>query len=184
MMRRRARRLRQWVQHAPGLGPVRRRTVQALRKNSTLRVLVKRLYSIDVTLPLPLDVAPGKVLGGVGTEALPVTLVLVLGTDRPTFTATIDDIARLQRLTAGFRPVIVTDQPAFAVTRRYGYPMELLLTRDTWDASDQGSSWDEYARERIALLFSTYRATASVTLGPDGLDTEAALLLGALRPAH
>lgn len=183
-MPRRGRRVRQLVRRIPGLGPIRRRTVQTMRENSALRSLVRRIYSIDAALPVPLDVAPGKVLGGVGTEALPVTLVVVLGADRPTFVATIDDIARLQRVTAGFRPVIVTDQPAFVVTRRYGYPMELLLARETWDADEHGSTWDAYARERIALLFATYRATASVTLGPDGLDAEAALLLSALRPAQ
>ncbi len=184
MMPRRGRRARQLVRRIPGLGPLQRRTVHAMRDSTTLRGLVRRLYALDNAMPVPLDVAPGKVLGGVGTEALPVTLVLVLGADRPTFEATVDGIARLQRVYAGFRPVIVTDQPAFAVTRRYGYPMELLLARESWDVDDQGQTWDEYARERIALLLATYRATASITLGPEGLDAEAALLLGALRSAQ
>lgn len=182
-MPRRGRQVRQLTRRIPGVGPLRRRTVQAMRGNAALRALVKRVYSIDAALPVPLDVAPGRVLGGVGAEALPVTLVIVLGTDRPTFETTVDEIARLQLITAGFRPVIVTDQPSFAVVRRYGYPMELLSPRDLWEAEDTDTSWDEYARERIALVHATYRASASVTLGPDGLDWRGRLLLSSLRSA-
>jgi hypothetical protein len=180
----RGKRLLQRARRAPAFGPLRERSVQAMRNSDVLREVVKRIYSIDVTLPVPLDVAPGKVLGGVGAEALPVAVVLALEADASAFDAAVDDIARLQRASAGYRPVIVTDQPRFASVRRHGYPMELLLPRESWDADDHGMSWDEYARERIALIFATYRASASVTLGPAGLDPGARLLLSSLRPVR
>lgn len=179
----RGRRLRQWARQLPGAARSRRWVARRLRSSDTARSLVKRLYALDAGSPVPLDVAPGRVVGGVGTESLPVTLIVILGADTDTIGGTVDEIARLQLMSAGFRPVIVTDRPAFAAIRRYGYPAELLLPRDEWDVDLQGVGWEEYAQRRLALLFSTYRASASVNLGPAGLDDTARLLLGSLRAA-
>lgn len=179
----RGRRIRQWARQVPGLRRVRRWVAQRLRSSEAVRSQVRRVYAVDTTSPVPLDVAPGRVLGGVGTESLPVTLVVIVGADSSTIIHTVDELARLQLMSAGFRPVIVTDRPAFGPIRRYGYPAELLLPPDQWDASDSGVTWGEYARRRIALLLATYRATATVPLGPAGLDERARLLLGSLRPA-
>lgn len=179
----RGRRLRQWARQLPGMQRARRWIARRLRSSDAARSLVKRVYALDAGSPVPLDVAPGRVLGGVGTESLPVTLVVILGADADTIGGTVDEIARLQLMSAGFRPVVVTDRPAFATIRRYGYPAELLLPRDEWDVDVHGVSWEAYARRRIALLFATYRASASVNLGPGGLDDAARLLLGSLRPA-
>lgn len=171
-------RLRQWMKRVPGAQPTRRRVLRAVRGSSAMRSLIRQVYAVDTDSPVPVDVAPGTVLGGVGTEALPVVLVVVIGADADTVEATVDEVARLQLLGAGFRPVFVTDTPAFAATRRYGYPVELLP--DPVGSGD--TSWNERVRERLALLFATYRATASVTLGPGGMDEPARLVLSSLRP--
>lgn len=173
-------RTRQWLKQVPGVRPMRRRLLRALRGSAAMRSLVRQVYAVDTASPVPVDVAPGNVLGGVGTEALPVVLVVMIGADAETVEATVDEVARLQLLGAGFRPVFVTDTPAFAATRQYGYPAELLSGPPEPNGPD--GLWAEYARERLALLFSTYRATASVTLGPGGLDEPARLVLSSLRP--
>lgn len=174
-------RARQWAKRVPGVQATRRRLLRAVRGSTAMRSLVRQVYAVDTAAPVPVDVAPGNLLGGVGTEALPVVLVVIVGADTETVGATVDEVARLQLLGAGFRPVFVTDTPAFAATRRYGYPAELLGESGAAEAKGGDSSATEHARERVALLFSTYRATASVTLGPGGLDEPARLVLSSLR---
>ncbi|HEX6234303.1 MAG TPA: hypothetical protein VFZ63_14340 [Jiangellaceae bacterium] len=176
------RRFTGWLLRLPGAGIARRRVVGWLRRSTTVRSLVKRVFAIDTAGTLPLDVTAGRVLGGVGTEQLPVTLVVIVGAEAKTVTATVDEVARIQLMTAGFRPVIVADVPAFASARPYGYPFELLLPESEWDVSEHATTWDDYVRRRVGLLFATYRATASITLGRDGLDHTSRLVLSSLRP--
>lgn len=183
MASRRVQRAKQVLKQVPGVGPARRRALAAVRGSTGLRELVRRLYHVDSRVPTPTDIAPGTLLQGVGTEALPVVLVLVLGADEESFTSTVDEVARLQRVTAGFRPVLVTDHPGLGAARRWGYPLELLVAESGWDPDVQGQSWTEYARARIALLLAAYRATVTVTAGPGGLDGPARLLLSALQAA-
>lgn len=176
------RQLKRWVRKSPGVSRLARGTAARLRRSAAIRSAVKRIYAIDTASPAPVDVTAGRVLGGTGTESLPVTLVVVLGADGETIEATAGEVMRLQLMTAGFRPVFVTDRPVFAAFRRYGYPAELIVAEGEWDAAGYAGTWDEYARRRIGLLFETYRATASVTVGPAGLDRPARLLLNSLRP--
>lgn len=181
MASRRVQRVKQTVKQIPGVGPARRRVLAAARGSSTLRELVRRLYHVDQGVPTPMDITAGTLVEGVGTETLPVTLVVVLGADEQGFERTVAEVARLQRVTAGFRPVLVTDHPGFPVVRRYGYPLELLVREQDFEPVVQGRTWEEYARARLALLLSSYRATVTVAVGPDGLDDPSRLLLSALR---
>jgi hypothetical protein len=72
------------------------------------------------------------------------------------------------------------DVPELAAARAYGYPAELLIARADWAHATQ--TWDDYLRSTLATIFATYRSTASVTVGPDGLTQTDRLLLGALAP--
>jgi hypothetical protein len=139
--------------------------------------MARRLYGIDANAPVPSDVVAGRLLDGMGTERLPVVLVVLFGTDLDTIEQVADEIARLQVATAGFRPVFVTDVPAFGVFRRCGYPAELLLPADGWQGRE---TWHEYARRLVGLMFDAYRATAAATVGPEGLDEAARVVLGSL----
>jgi hypothetical protein len=65
--------------------------------------------------------------------------------------------------------------------RTYGYPAELLIPPGDWAHETQ--SWDDYLRSTLATIFSTYRSTASVTVGPDGLAHTDRVLLSSLAPA-
>lgn len=177
-------RMKQWARRIPGIRGARHALVREVRRSESMRALARRVFAVGKPTTAPPDVASGRVLGGVGTESLPVVLVVALGADADLVSDSVDEIARIQLLSAGFRPVIVTDTPAFSAPRRYGYPAEVLVDRKSWVSGDHGDgTWEEYARKRLALLFDTYRATASVTVGSTGLDDSARVVLNALRPA-
>lgn len=163
----------------PGVMSARRRLVMRARNSVKLRRLAQRVFAVDGAASAPPDVAPGQVIGGVGTESLPVVLVVVIGADAATLESVVDETARLQIVGAGFRPVIVSDADALAHIRRYGYPSELLVSRSSWSGPP---TWDEYVRERLALLFAAYRANAAVTIGPGGFDDASRSVLSSLRP--
>jgi hypothetical protein len=182
-MKRRTKLLKQWLRRVPGIMPARRRVLRKARNSTAMRRMVQKVFAVDTASAVPVDVTAGRVIGGVGTESLPVVLVVVVGADVDTLEEVVDETARLQLLSAGFRPVIVTDVDAFAAIRRYGYPVELLIDREAWAAQSQSGLWEEYVRDRIGLLFATYRATASVSAGPTGFDDAARLLLSAIRSA-
>jgi hypothetical protein len=89
----------------------------------------------------PLELAAGRFLAGIGTERLPVILLGLLGLadgiDDNTATsevveAVIDDVAEMQLLGAGFRPVFLLDTPAFNRARSYGYVVELITSPTAW----------------------------------------------------
>lgn len=165
------------IRQLPGVAAARRRLPPLLRRNKALRLMARRLYGIDATAPVPSDVAAGRLVDGMGTERLPVVLVVIFGTDSETIEHVADEVARLQVATAGFRPVFVTDVPAFGAFRRYGYPAELLLPAHGWQGKQ---TWNEYARRLVGLMFDAYRATAAVTIGPECLDEAARVVLGSL----
>lgn len=176
---------RRTARRVPGLRTARRRTLRRMRSSTRLRGLVKQIFAVDVDSSVPMDVTAGHLLGGVGTESRPVVLIVILGADSDTVERVVDEVAHIQLLGAGFRPVLVLDTPAFAATRRYGYPAELIISRSQWPdpaLQENSNTWNEYARERVSLLFDTYRATASVSVGADGLDDADRLVLNALRP--
>lgn len=177
-------RVKQWARRVPAIRVARHALVREVRRSKSMRALATRVFAVGEPTTAPPDVASGRVLGGVGTESLPVVLVVALGAETEMVSDSVDEVARIQLLSAGFRPVIVTDTPAFSAARRYGYPAEMLVDRKSWVSGDYGDrTWEEYARERLALLFATYRATASVTVRPTGLDDSARVVLNALRPA-
>lgn len=183
MSSRRTERVKQTLKRIPGIGPARRRVLAAARGNQALRELVRRLYHVDQGVPTPMDITAGTLLDGVGTEALPVALVLVLGADERGFEQVVVEVATQQRVTAGFRPVLVSDHPGFPVARRFGYPLELLVREQDWDPVVHGRAWREYVRDRLALLLTCYRATVTVPLPahPQGLGASGRLLLSALQ---
>jgi hypothetical protein len=132
---------------------------------------------------VPSSVAAGNVLRG-RTDDLPVVLVVVIGASETAAGEVVKDVADIQARTAGFRPVFVADTAALGAARKYRYPAELLVHSDAWDDAAQGGTpWRAYVMQKLARVFSTYGATASVTLGSDGLNDAARLVLEALRPA-
>lgn len=175
--RRRAARL---VRRMPGYRYARRSVLPRVRANDAARGLIKRIFAVDGAQHAPLDVAAGNLLGGVGTERLPVVVVILIGVPADRVPPIVDEIAQLQVLSAAFRPVVVMDVPQLAATRRYGYVAELLVDEASWNAAD--GPWDHYVSARLASIVATYRSSATITVGPDGpTHLDRVLLAGADR---
>jgi hypothetical protein len=173
----------------PGYHWVRRRAVPRIRRSSAARALAYRLFTAGARgsahVEAPLELAAGRLLTGLGTERLPVILLNLVGLTNDTGTnasseqvveAVIDEVAEMQLLGAGFRPVFLLDVPAFSRARCYGYLAELVMPRTAW--SGESGDWSDYVAARIASMTRTYGVSAMITVGPHGLDEAA---LGALR---
>jgi hypothetical protein len=123
------------------------------------------------------DVAAGRLVAGFGIEQLPVVLLSLIGlTDGTTDNAAaskvvdalIDDVAEMQLLGAGFRPVFLLDTPAFSRARSYGYVVELVTPRTAW--AGESMAWSEYVGARVASMTTIYAVSAVIAVGPEGLD--------------
>ena len=64
----------------PGYRWVRRRAVPRIRQSAAARALAHRMFPSQANgLGPPADVAPGRLLAGIGVEQLPVVLVSLVG---------------------------------------------------------------------------------------------------------
>jgi hypothetical protein len=153
--------------------------VPRIRKSAAARALAHRIFpsrSVESS-PIPAEVAPGKLLAGIGVEQLPVVLISLVGladrlpengTTGKIIDAVIDEVAELQLLGAGFRPVFLLDIPAFSRARSYGYAAELVTPASAWLRGS--ADWPQYIAARIASMMRSYGISAVVTAGPHGLD--------------
>ncbi len=155
---------------------LRRRGVRALRRSPRARRLAQQIFAARPTAAgYPIDVTAGNLLGGVGTEQLPVVLVVALEVSPDQLSDIVDDIAAHQVQSAAFRPVFVIDTVTFGPTRRYGYPVELVTARRDWAGPDR--SWEEYLRQRLSSTRRHFRVSVAIQLGPAGLDPVSRALL-------
>lgn len=170
------------VRRIPGYRMVRRRAVPWIRKSATVRAIANRLFAMEsrwsaAPVEPSLELSAGRLLGGVGTDRLPVILLSLVGLadcggrNRPiddVVDRVIDDVAEMQLLGAGFRPVFLLDTPAFGRARSFGYVAELVTPRTTWSA--ESVDWSEYVGARIASMRTNFGVSAVITIAPDGLD--------------
>lgn len=113
----------------PGYPFARRLLLPRIRSSITLRAIAHKLWVTEVTPDgRGADLTAGNVLSGVGAQALPVVVFVLDKVPDELIDATVDEIARVQLLTAGFRPVLLLGRPEFGVARKYGYPAELMLS--------------------------------------------------------
>jgi hypothetical protein len=170
------------AQRMPGYRWLRRRAVPRIRRNRAARALAYRLFVAGPTayVNAPPELAAGRLLAGLGTERLPVILVSLVGLTNGTgingssgrvVEAVIDEIAEIQLLGAGFRPVFLLDTPAFSRARSYGYLVELVTPRTAW--SGESTDWSEYVSARVESMARTYGVSAMITVSPDGLNDAA-----------
>ncbi|MGC0250363.1 hypothetical protein [Pseudactinotalea sp. Z1748] len=120
----------------------------------------------------------GNLLAGVGVDQLPVAMFSLIGIDPEAIDDVIDDVARMQLLSASFRPVIVLDQPRLDATRRYGYATELIIGEHAWDP-DQGN-WQDYATRRLNDIVRRFHVAATLDVSGEGLTPIQRMLLDAL----
>jgi hypothetical protein len=175
----------QVARQMPGYRWVHRRAVPRIRRSTVARVLAYRLFAVGSGgsaghITAPQELAAGRLLAGRGTERLPVILLSLIGLTNGTGTntssvevvdAVIDEVAEMQLLGAGFRPVFLIDMPAFSRARSYGYLVELVTPRTAW--SRESADWSDYIAARLASMKKAYGVSAMITVGPDGLDDAA-----------
>lgn len=166
---------------APGSRYARRTLLPRVRANPTVRTLAKRILGLDAASNRATDLASGDLLVGLGTESVPVLVVVAFDTSPEILDTMVDEIARQQLLSAGFRPVFVLSSPDFHAPRRYGYVSEFVVPEKSWPHSDR--PWREYVQERLAAIITRYNCTATLHAGPDGLTDTQRLLLSAMRCA-
>lgn len=173
---RRARRL-------PGYRRLRRGILIRLRTSETAKDIVSRVYSgadprrkrLPQTYP-----NPGTLMGGLGAETLPVAVVSLLEVPAEKVDDIVADVARLQQMSAAFRPVFVLDSPRLDALRPYGYVGELLVSADDWSFTDV--RWSDYATRRMSDIYRRYGAALSVTVPADGVNDAVRIMLQARSP--
>lgn len=146
----------------PGYPRARRVLVPRVRRNVMLRAIAHKLWVTEVAVDgRGADLTAGKLIEGVDTHTLPVILFVLpdVSTEQQELAA--DQIAAIQVLTAGFRPVFVFPQPDFGPARRHGYPAELL------PASRRGGDLVEYWQR----LRDTYGSVLICEIAPEGLSS-------------
>ena len=163
----------------PGYRWVRRRAVPRIRRSAAAQALAHRMFPTESPRGEgpPADVAAGRLLAGLGTEQLPVILLSLVGLTDGTadnaassnlVDAVIDEVAEMQLLGAGFRPVFLLDTPAFGRARSYGYVAELVTPRTVWVG--EPVEWSEYVAARVTSMTTAYGVSTMITVGPGGLD--------------
>lgn len=162
----------------PGYRSARRTVVVRLQRSTFVRKAIYRGAQFAPRPAVPLDIKSGNLLAGQGTDRLPIVVAVLLGLEPTGVGPVVAEIARLQVLTAGFRPVIVMDVPELGAARDFGYPAELLIGAEQWDDSD--GPREHYLRVRLASIFAIYGSTASITVGPEGLRDTDRLILASL----
>jgi hypothetical protein len=162
----------------PGYRWVRRRAVPRIRRSAVVRAVVYRIFPLQSRgAEAPAEVSAGRLLAGLGIEQLPVIMLSLVGVADvlsnnaaagEVVDAVIDEVAEMQVLGAGFRPVFLLDTPAFSRARNYGYVAEFVMPPTAW--SGEPSDWSEYVAARVASIRNSYGVSSMITIGPDGLD--------------
>lgn len=115
------------ARRVPGYPFARRILIPRIRANTVFRAIAHRLWVTEVTVDgRGADLAAGNLLAGVGLQVLPVVMFALPDVPETELEPVVDDIAGIQLLTAGFRPVLLLGRPDFGAARKYGYVAELM----------------------------------------------------------
>ena len=143
----------------------------SLRESQLARTIVSRTFDMDLGgVGGTVFLAGGNLLAGQGLDNVPVVILSLVGTPSEDIPQRLEEIAREQLLTAGFRPVLLISEDHFAPVRAYGWPVELVLSREQWADSphlqDEGG-WEAYVERRLQQMRRNYRAAALLDFGPE-----------------
>ena len=168
--RRRQQRVARLAKRAPGYQLLLTEVLPRVRRNPVLSDLAWRVFApkhgaghVDVPL------LGGADLTGSDVRMLPVVGVVALDADEPGVSRLLDQLAALQRQHRSFRPLLVTDVPAFGAARTHGYVLEHLLPRRSWQGDQEG--YDGYVAERLAGLVDHYQLWMLLHAEESGLLT-------------
>ena len=144
------------AKRAPGYQLLLTEVLPRVRRSSVLSDLAWRVFAPrhgagQVDVPL----LGGRELTGSDVRMLPVVGVVALDAHQVGVSALMDQLATLQRAHRSFRPLLVTDVPAFSSARAHGYVLEHLLPRSSWEGDPEGH--DAYVAERLTGLVDHYQ---------------------------
>lgn len=138
------------ARRVPGYPFARRVLVPRIRGNAVFKAIAHRLWVTEVTADgRGADLTAGNLLAGVGLQVLPVVMFVLGELPETQLEPVVDEIARIQLLTAGFRPVLFLSRPDFGAARKYGYAAELTPLAAA-DEPDRVRYW-----ERIRHAYGT-----------------------------
>lgn len=164
-----ARRAAGSVRSVPILNDAAVRAAQRVRRSTTARKVISRTFAIDLNGEGgTIFLGSGNVLAGLGLDSLPVVILSLVDTPRAQVPGLLDQVAREQLLTGGFRPVIVLGGDDFAQVRRFGWPVEMVIAKEDWTGEWAGAGdWETYLDLRLQEIRRDYRACALVPLAED-----------------
>jgi hypothetical protein len=171
------------VRRTPQYAKARRRAVTTLRQS----VAVQRALAA-VQKPVRLGRRGGRAVTlTAGTafpdelgRSLPTLVVTALGLSVEQVAAAAPRLQREQVLRGSFRPVLVLDAPALSALRAQGFVAEVLLPREEHERLGDSLPWEDYVRDHLDRVVTTYGGSAVLALDPSapdgfGLSTVAAL---------
>lgn len=147
------------------------KVASTLRGNQLARTAVSRAFDMDLEgIGGTVFVDGGNLLAGEGLDNVPVVVLSLVGTPTDVVAERLDQIGQEQVLTGGFRPVLIIDGDHFAAVREFGWPVELVLSREQWDAEAHlrdETGWEAYLTRRYQAIRRNYRAAALLEFGPE-----------------
>lgn len=160
------------ARRSPGFQRMSGRILDKIRSSEEARELANRIFAGTASPAgnsgFRRHPPVGNLLGGIGLDNLPVAMISLLSTAEEHFDEVVDEIARLQVLTAAFRPIFVMTKPRLDAPRRYGWATELLLDPADWN--QPGESWAEYAATRIADAVAIHQPAVMINIPDGGVD--------------
>lgn len=159
------------VRRVPAAESVALRALTGLRESQLAREVVSRTLDLDLHgVGGTVFVTAGHQLAGQGLDNVPVVILSLVGAPDGAVPDLLEQIAREQLLTGGFRPVLVISGDHFAAVREFGWPVELVLDEAVWDAQEHVADedgWDAYLERRLQQIRRHYQAAALMAFGPD-----------------
>ncbi|WP_221323993.1 hypothetical protein [Actinoplanes sp. L3-i22] len=94
----------------------------------------------------------------------PAHLYVALGLDHDGLRDFLVTVNQRLLVTPDHRPVVLTDDPAFALFRKLGVLMEYLPDRATWERHRPDRAWDDLLAERLAQLCRDHHTERTVVV--------------------
>ena len=147
------------------------RVATSLRESQLARTIVSRAFDMDLDgVGGTVFLGAGNLLAGQGIDNVPVVILSLVESPAESVPERLEEIAREQLLTGGFRPVLLLSEDHFAAVRVYGWPVELVLSRADWETHEHvrdGGGWETYRDGRLQAMRRNYRAAAILDFGPE-----------------
>jgi len=157
------------VRRVPAAEAAAVRAVSGLRDSRLVREVVSRVLDLD-GVGGTVFLSAGHQLAGQGLDNVPVVILSLVGVADDQVPDLVEEIAREQVLTGGFRPVLVISADHFGTIREFGWPVELVIAEHTWSAQEHlgdDRGWEAYLERRLQQIRRHYRAVALMPFGPE-----------------